>query len=143
MSTNINSNGNGQSEPNGLFLTREALLGAQDLDYREVVTVPHLGHCWVKSLSAEEREAWESAPPNRIRALMVVLTCCDENGNRLFSMRDLDAVSALPINVVMPISDAAIRIAKVAQEDIDRLEKNSDAGPSDDLALISASRSAE
>ena len=145
------------SESNGQYLTRDALLAAAGLDYRECVEVPGLGKVWVRALSAQDREVWESmllaqmdtkekgswknAPKYRVRPLMVILSACDENGNLLFTMDDLDAVASLPIHIIMPIFDLASKISKVTSEDVDKLEGNSVASPSVDSVSISPSPS--
>jgi hypothetical protein len=123
-----------------MSLTREQILAADDLP-REKVATPK-GDVWVRVLTAEDREAWEAAvdasgaarPRGHIRATLVALTACDEAGDLLFTTADIPALARKPIAFILPLFDAAIRLGKVSAADVDALEKNSDAGPSDSSA---------
>lgn len=110
-------------------LTREQLLGADDQMPRDCVSLPGFGLVYVRSITAEEREQWEAAPPNRIRATLVALAACDENGVKLFTLGDVPTLAAQPAGLVVPIFEAAVRLAKILPGDVDALEKNSEPGP--------------
>jgi len=130
------------------MLTRISFLAPQPLEKRPV-TVPGLGSCYVRAMSAGERDEFEVAHTksrNRdFRARLVACTVCDENGDLVFQPADIPALSALPAATLQPLVVAATEVNKLAESDIADLEaagKNSPSGhngsSSSDLPLPSA-----
>jgi hypothetical protein len=117
-------------------VTRDQFLAAIDMP-RESVHIPRLGDVWVRTLTAEEREAWEVGVENgarsrhQIRATLVAMTACDEAGTALFTLADVPALAKKPAAFILPLFDAALRLSRVSATDIDELEKNSEATPAD------------
>lgn len=129
------------SAANGRLLTRDDLLAPIELP-REPVALPGLGTVWVRAVTAEEREVWESAAKHRIRATLVALAACDAEGRTLFTLADVPALAARASSVLLPVFEAALRLAKVAPEDVDGLEKDSGATPADSSPIDSPPASA-
>lgn len=102
-----------------MILSREAILGSSDLK-TETVAVPEWGgEVLVAAMSGEARDAWEQElvirEGNRtranlvnVRARLVAATVVDEQGKRLFSAADMEALGAKS-------ASALDRVCKVAQ----------------------------
>jgi len=99
------------------MLTRISFLAPQPLEKRPV-TVPGLGSCYVRAMSAGERDEFEVAHTksrNRdFRARLVACTVCDENGDLVFQPADIPALSALPAATLQPLVVAATEVNKLA-----------------------------
>ena len=95
-------------------------------------------------MTAGERDRFDLAhaadPGLDFRARMLVHTVCDEQGDLLFRKEDIPQLTALPAHLVDPLLEAAIRVNKMSDEDLEQLRKNSE-GRSDDSSSGSASRS--
>jgi hypothetical protein len=116
-----------------MSLTREQILAADDLP-RECVKTSR-GDVWIRAMTAEERETWEGVVgTTRVRATLVAITACDENGTSLFTMNDVPALMKRPAAFIMPLFEVALRLGQVAAADVDALEGNSGASPSDSSA---------
>ena len=86
-----------------VLLSRDAILSAEDLE-KELVHVPSWGgHVYVRALTGAERDAFEASMVDQrgrdrkmnlknLRARLCALTICDEEGNRLFSDSDVEAL---------------------------------------------------
>jgi hypothetical protein len=125
------------------FGTRDQILSADDLPVREI-EVPEWGF-WVrvKTLTGEERDAFEAAIVKRngrnvtqnlanIRARLVANTVVDEAGARLFKFSDIEALgkkSALALDRVFGV---ASELSGLNPEDVEELAKNSASDQSDD-----------
>lgn len=99
-----------------MALTREAILGIEDLQ-REEVPVPEWGgSVWIVGMTGAQRDAWEQSlvgakgQPNvdNVRARLVVYTAVDEAGARLFTVADVQALGEKS-------ASALDRCARVAQ----------------------------
>lgn len=100
-------------------LSRDAILGASDIKTRTVSVPEWGGEVLVGTMSGEARDSWEQSlirkvgtksEPNliNIRARLVASTVVDEEGKRLFSEADVEALGRK--------SAAALeRVCKVAQ----------------------------
>jgi hypothetical protein len=125
------------------------ILAADDLP-REKVPTPEWGKdlppderfVYVRTITAAEREAWESLvesggaarSANHIRAALVVAATCDEQGGAMFTARDIPDLAKKSCPAVMRLFEAAQRLSRVAPADVDAMEKNSAASPSDSSA---------
>lgn len=132
-----------------MALTREQVLSSDDLP-REKVPTPEWGlqlpvaerFVYVRTLTAGEREQWEGAVEAttagargpHIRAALVAMVACDERGNALFTPDDIPVLARKSCPVVMRLFEVAQRLSKVAPADVEALEKNSGASPSDSSA---------
>lgn len=115
---------------------REKILAAEDLR-REAVFVPEWQETlYVRVLTARERDAFETqqlelAADDRtnenIRARLVVLTCVNAEGVRLFGDKDADALGNKASAALERLAKVALRINRVTEADIRELEGKSPA----------------
>lgn len=80
-----------------LLKAREALLERTERRYAESY-VEEIGLIRIQSLSEFERAKIEKVAietPEKLRALLIVFCLVDEEGNRLFSDEDVDAIGAI------------------------------------------------
>lgn len=120
-----------------MTLTREAFLAATEFP-RELVDIPALGGAvYVRVMSAAEKDRMDGEQVaakgtqrfEHFRSRLVVACACDEAGRPLFTRDDLPVLSALPVSVLEPIVEAAIRINRLGPGELDALRKNSEATP--------------
>lgn len=126
-----------------MSLTKEQILGADDLKV-EIVNVPEWGgEVHVRSMTAADRDEYEqsmvasrgpdeNANMRNIRARLVVVCAVDEAGKRLFADADIDALGAKGAKAVQRVFKVASRLNALTGADVDDLAKNSGAGHSED-----------
>ena len=128
----------------GNFLSREAILSVADITVEQVAVPEWGGMVRVKGLTGAERDRFEAVllqdkkRPNRLeayvnfRARLVVLSVVDENGNRLFTDKDVAALGAKSAQALERVYQVASRLAGLNNEDVEELTKNSESDQSDD-----------
>ena len=117
------------------LLTKEAILSADDRKF-EVVSVPEWnGSVRVATIPAIEQDRWtaESAESGETkketyRIQYVALCCVDEDGNRLFSQKHVEALGLKSSKAIGRVFDVAARLNGLHAEATGELEKNSEAG---------------
>jgi hypothetical protein len=106
---------------------RERILAKDDLK-RVPVEVPEWGETiHVRVMSGTQRDQFESAfLKDRSTAMtrLVALTACDEAGNLLFTEADVPALGHKSWTALQTIFNAAARLNKLSEKDVDELEKN-------------------
>lgn len=115
------------------MLTREQILNADDLTKQEVAIPEWGGSVFVRSMTAAERDAYESSLLDKkgnvnykdARASLVVVSCCDESGKALFSKTDIKLLSAKNAAAVDRLFSVAQKINGMTVEDMEELTKNS------------------
>lgn len=116
-----------------MALGRDAILKSDDLP-REEVPVPEWGGTvFVRAMTGIERERFESAPdksPNMVRALLAVMTVCDEQGNPVFGNADIPALGAKSAAALIRVAQVAMRLSKARAADLEELEGKSAPSPS-------------
>ncbi|SIO60133.1 hypothetical protein SAMN05444166_6279 [Singulisphaera sp. GP187] len=123
------------------MLSRESILAADDLP-REEVSIPEWnGTVFVQTMTGTERDRLEAAynkePGKDFRARMAVATVCDETGKRLFSEKDILPLGTKSAAALDRILEVAMRLSAFTKKDVDALEGNSNASPSEDSASSS------
>ena len=125
------------------FLSRDEVLGAQDLEF-EVVEVPEWGgKVRVRGLTGTERDAFESSlvktagkiqkvDTANIRAKLCGLTMVDAEGTRLFSDKDVTLLGQKSAAALDRVYAVASRLSKISKEDVEELSGNSESALSDD-----------
>jgi len=125
-----------------MLLSKEAILGAQDMTTQDVEVPEWAGTVRVKALTGSERDAFESEIVQRngknitqnlknIRARLVVMAVVDEQGNRLFGFRDIEALGEKSAKALDRVFAVAQELSGLRDEDVDELAKNSVATPGD------------
>jgi len=120
-------------------LSREAILSANDLKKEKVECPEWGGFVFVKSLTAKERDEWETSlfdtkrrgknvevkmKRENIRARFVALTVIDESGTLLFSVADIAELGNKNASAMDRIFEVAQKLSGLTEEDLDELEKN-------------------
>jgi hypothetical protein len=119
-----------------MTLTREQILEAPDIK-REKVNVPEWGgDIYVKGLSGIANEEFQESiiemkedgkrkvSYKYMRAKLLALTICDENGNLLFSEADIEALDNKSSYVLSLIYEKAQQLSGLTKGDIENLRKN-------------------
>jgi hypothetical protein len=126
-----------------MFLSREDILKADDLE-REVVEVPEWGGTViVQALTGKERDAYEASCMQQrgkemvrnlanVRAKLVVRSVVDEEGNRLFADTDANALGLKSAAALDRLFDVAAKLSRLSEEDVEELAGNSEAAQSGD-----------
>lgn len=125
------------------LLSKEAILGAEDMRTQDVPVPEWDGTVRVKGLTGAERDAFESEIVQRngknitqnlknIRARLVVMTVVDEAGARVFGFRDIEALGEKSAKALDRVFSVAQELSGLRDEDVDELAKNSVATPGDD-----------
>ncbi len=121
------------------LLTKEAVLGAQDV-YYETGAVPEWGgEVRVRSMTGADRDAWETwLLENRtadgrtnlanLRARITMLCAVDAEGKRLFGEDDIAALGAKSAKALDRVYVATTRLNAIGPEDVAELVKPSEPG---------------
>jgi hypothetical protein len=116
-------------------LSRDAILGAEDLP-REKVHVPEWdGDIWVRTMMASERDDFEAGylrdkagvieiDRHNLRASLLVRCVIDEAGVRLFADTDIEALGAKSAAAVDRLYAVAARLNRLSAQDEQALIKN-------------------
>lgn len=126
------------------ILSKQDILAAQDMR-REEVHVPEWGgSVYVRSLSADEKDAFEYKMYSQkqtgrgIRAAYVGLSLVDEMGQRLFTDEEVPMLGTKFAGAVDRVFEVVSRINRISERDLEDLGKNSDAVPGDGSPSASA-----
>lgn len=111
------------------MLTREQILGCNDRGVQPV-HVPEWGGSvyirpWSGADAREAREAYKARPEVEPVAIDVAMSVCDAEGNRIFTLADVDTLNSKCSGALFRIVKAVNRINGVAADDA-TLEKNSE-----------------
>lgn len=127
-----------------MALGRDDILKAEDLP-RELVPVPEWGgSVWIGTMTGAHRDAFEASstkanprdPDSRVldrenmRARLVIFTAQGEAGEPLFSPADLVAVGRKNAAALDRLFNAALRINKLGDDDLERAKGESEPVPS-------------
>jgi len=124
-------------------LTRDDILNAPDIQ-KELVSVPGWGgEVWVKAISGTELSHFQSsmlvyhgqstrANLENIHAKLVSLACVDENGQRLFTEKDIPALGKKSAECLNLVFTVAQRLAGLSNEAVDELAEGLEKDPFED-----------
>lgn len=127
--------GTGKEEAPAVLLSKDAILAVRDV-VTETVEVPEWGGAVrVRGLTAAERDAFEGEVVQRnglsvktdtrnMRARMVVLSVVDEDGARLFSYHDIEALGEKSSRALDRIFAVAMRLSGLRPQDVEELAGN-------------------
>lgn len=125
------------------FLTRDQILGADDLSYRVVPVPAWGGDVRIRTLTGAERDQFEASIVQRngrniatnmrnIRAKLVALCIVDENGERIFSDKDVEALGKKSAQALDLVFGEAQKLNGLRDEDVEELAENFVDGRSED-----------
>jgi len=113
------------------FANLTAILALADQAKVEYVDIKKVGRIGVKSLSIEEKEAYEEALPKKedagfmtIRGPLVKACAVDENGNEFFKDVSLEQVRKLPSWLIEPLFRKALDVNGMRENAVEEAEKN-------------------
>ena len=120
-----------------MALSKSSILAANDTKISEEIKVPEWGgEVFVKTLSGTERDIFEDAySQNKMkafRARFLVLTLCDDKGERLFGDNEVDALGKKSSVVINRLFDKAWAHNAFTSEAVDALGKDSPSDQSGD-----------
>jgi hypothetical protein len=116
---------------------RDHILQVASMPALHKITVPEWGcDVFVREMTARDRDAFEVFVTKNnginFRAALIVRTVCDESGTLIFGEQDIKAVGEMKASTISPIANLAIRVNAIGKKDIEELEGNSPATPSDE-----------
>ena len=124
------------------LLTKAEILGADDLKHEDVPVPEWGGSVRVRTMTGSERDQFEAycvsagkqgvGGLDNVRATVLSLVLVDEQGNRLFSKRDVDALGRKSVAALDRVFAVAQRINRLSDRDIEELEENLPKAPGED-----------
>ncbi|MEW6023604.1 MAG: hypothetical protein AB1807_15860 [Pseudomonadota bacterium] len=132
------------------LLKRAEVLAAEDLKHEDVPVPAWGGVVRVRMMTGTERDEFrevaaqyeDGMPPARFAAALLALSCVDEDGERLFTLDDLNALEAKAAGSVDIPAAVSMRLNGFGAQALAAAEKNSASGQSDDSGSDSPSPSA-
>ena len=110
---------------------REQILETNDLPLEAVEVHEWKTTVYMRGMNASERDHWEMSiyenkgiKMDNIRARLVVLTLCDESGNRLFNDEEVEKLGKKNAKVINKLFEIAQRLSGIGQKDVEELGKN-------------------
>jgi hypothetical protein len=118
-----------------MALSKAAILAAKDTKLSEALPVPEWGgEVYIKTLSGTERDAFEDAyAENKMKAFrcrFLVLTLCDDKGQRLFEDGDVAELGKKSSVVINRLFEAAWKHNAFTNEAVESLGEGSPDGQS-------------
>lgn len=122
-----------------MSLTKEKILGANDLPSQEVPVPEWGGSVFVRTMMAVERDAFEVAVMNgdginrdNFRARLAVATVVDGKGDRVFDDSDIVLLGNKSAAALDRIMGIAMKLNGLSTDDVEDMVGNSEPGQSDD-----------
>lgn len=116
------------------LLGRDAILAAQDLPTKDVPVPEWGGTVRIRSLTARDRDALETAiyqarqeglvAPDNVRARYASACIVDENGKPLFTEEDIVALGGKSAAALGRVYDAVLSFNAIAEGDVEELAGN-------------------
>jgi len=133
-------------------LTREAILGADDLPVEDVAVPEWGGTVRIRTMTGTERDAFESAligtggkdksaNLRNLRARFASLVIVDDDNSRMFDERDIKELGKKSASALDRVLTAGQRLNGLSREDVDELGEDmagDTAGSTSDLHSLSA-----
>ena len=112
-----------------MALNKAKILAAEDVKLDKVNVPEWGGDVFIKTLSGTERDAFEDAysqdKMRQFRVRFLVLTLCDEKGERLFTDKEVDELGRKSALVIARLFEKAWSLNALRSEDVDALGKDS------------------
>lgn len=124
---------------------REKILSLNDAKLMPVEVPEWNCTLHVRVMDVETRGRWEELSDGKktegIRELLLCLTVCDEQGELVFTLDDVAALSKKSAVAVERLFVRSAKLNKLSKKDVRDLEGNSDAGQSEDSSSDSPATS--
>jgi hypothetical protein len=116
-------------------LTRDQILNAQDLPTENVPVPEWGGDVMVRGLTGAERDAYEASMVTQVgnqakmnmanmRAKLVAMCIVDDNGKRIFSQADAEALGKKSGAALQRVFEVAQKLSGLTTKDVEEAEKN-------------------
>ena len=111
-----------------MLLSKDAIMAINDLP-TEIVEVPQWGgSVKVRGMNAGERDRFEEAIRKHgmanLRSILASMTIIDEDGNRIFTDKEVDKLGTKSAEALDLIVEVASRLSGLLDEDVEILEGN-------------------
>ena len=111
-----------------MALDRAAIIGMAKPRIVTIFVPEWGGDVCLREITAGQRDQWDAwqienegaARYANIRARLLVLTICDEQGARLFGDKDIDIVSSMPAQTIDRLWDASCKLVGLRPEDVEK-----------------------
>lgn len=113
------------------FLTAESILKAEDFSYAELEIPEWGGSVRLRSLSGGQRsiinQRVQARDLENLEEMLTVMGCVDEDGNRIFTNKDIDALKKKSNAPITRIAKKIMEISGIGTETaaVDEAKKNS------------------
>ena len=124
------------------LLSKSAILGASDLKSEDVSVPAWGGTVRIRTMTGQERDEFRTSiassggesgvPIGKFSAALLVATCVDESGARLFTADDMAALQAKAAASLESPAAVAMRLNGLGAGAVEAAEKNSVSGQSAD-----------
>ena len=129
------------------LLTRGEIFEAEDIKYKDVPVPEWGGSVRVKGMTGQERDEFEAGmiqsgkngvqarvDLSNVRATLCSLVICDDTGKRLFSKKDILALSKKSASALQRVFEVAQQLSGITDEDVDELVEELEENPFVDSA---------
>jgi len=131
------------------LLNKSAILGVEDLKHEDVFVAAWGGTVRVRTMTGAERDEFRTViasddgkpAPGKVSAALLVATCVDENGARMFTADDMDALQEKSAPALDVLAEVAMRLNGMGSTAVSDAAKNSASTQSDDSGSGSPSSS--
>ena len=113
------------------MLTRDQILGAGDLAVESIDVPEWGGSVCIRVLTGAERDRFEQEiqsakgkPIDNVRARLVALCVCDDQGLRLFTSADIAALGEKSATALDRIFTRSLSVNKLNSDDVETAKKN-------------------
>lgn len=122
-----------------MLLTKEQIL-KKKLDQEAVDCTKYglNGSVIVQEMTSDDRDALElsvitgeTVNTDHLRAKVVALSCVDAEGNKLFTMEDVEALGKVSGKLMVCLHSVAKRLSGLGVEEVEALSKNLESGKGD------------
>lgn len=116
-----------------MALTKEQILAATDCRMEKVSVPEWGGEVMIRTMTCRDRDQWEAETVKAHKsgeikpdytARFVSKVVCDEQGNLLFSQKDIEALAQKSGAAIARVYKAALKLNTVTAEEIGITEKN-------------------
>lgn len=130
-----------QAEGTGMgYLNRDAILGADDSEFRDVEVPEWGGTVRIKSITGAQRDAFEAslregkgknADVNlrNMRAKLIIMCAVDEHGSKLFTQEDLRKLGSKNAKPLDRLFDACTQMIGMTEDDVKTYTEDFDESP--------------
>ena len=120
---------------NGTYLSRDTILNAEDLKSEDIDVPEWGGKMRLREMTGADREEYAEAVSGRAshyREALIAFSAIDAQGNRVFTIEDVEALSRKSDRAIQRLAEAATRLSGIGRAAVEDARKNSSPEPSAD-----------